>query len=123
MKTADFFILNKYTVRIAFALGCLLACEIATAKREVVVQAETAPPPAPALILNLPTDEALKTEAPAWAIGSLNPTDANDGNQLVAGRKKKAPLVDCGMDMYQNTGPDISLTSRLTGECDLKLHY
>ena len=122
MKTTDISISFKYSARIAIALGCLLACQITAAKRQVVVQAETIQKP-PELILNLPADEAIKTEVPAWTMGSLNPTDASDGNQLVAGRKKKAPLVDCGMDMYQNTGPDISLTSRLTGECDLKLHY
>ena len=122
MKTADISNLYKYTAHIAIALGCLVACEIANAKREVVVQAETVQK-SPELNLNLPADDAIKTEEPAWAIGSLKPIDANDANQLVAGRKKKAPLVDCGMDMYQNTGPDISLTSRLTGECDLKLHY
>jgi len=122
VNTADFLILYKYTARIAITLICILASPIATAKREVVVQAQTLQK-SPELILNLPADDAVKTEQPAWAIGSLNPTDANDGNQLVAGSKKKAPLVDCGMDMYQNTGPDISLTSRLTGECDLKLHY
>ena len=122
MKTADFFNSLKYTSRIAIALGCLLACQLATAKRQVVVQAETVQK-SPELNLNLPTDDNLKTAEPAWTLGSLKPSDANDGNQLVAGRKKKAPLVDCGMDMYQNTGPDISFTSRLTGECDLKLHY
>ncbi len=120
--TADISILFKFTARIAIALCCLLACQIASAKRQVIVQAETVQK-SPELNLNLPADDAIKTEEPAWAIGSLKPSDANDGNQLVAGRKKKAPLVDCGMDVYHNTGPDISLTSRLTGECDLKLHY
>ena len=122
MKSADFFILYKYSVRFAIALGCLLACEIAAAKRAVVVQVETIKK-SPELILNLPAEQVPNIEEPAWSIHTLKPTDGNDGNQLVAAKKKKAPLVDCGMDVYQNTGPDISLTSRLTGECDLKLHY
>jgi hypothetical protein len=124
MKTTEFFNINKYTVRIALALCGLLAYQNVMAKRQVVVQAEPAKTPPPALILNLPAENAMNNEEPAWAKPSLTPSlNSNDANQLVAERKKKAPIVNCGMDMYQNTGPDIPLTSRLTGECDLKLHY
>jgi len=122
VKTADFFNSHRHTTLAVFSIGCLMVCQTGLAKREVTVTAEPIQK-TPDLILNLPADVAIKSEQPTWALRSVSPTDINDSNQLVANRKKKPPLVDCGMDVYRNTGPDISLTSRLTGECDVKLHY
>jgi len=75
------------------------------------------------LILSLPEDE-IKSENSGWTLNSDQKAISAENQQFVAGGKKKRPLnLDCGMDVYQNTGPDISITSRLTGECDVKYHY
>ena len=81
------------------------------------------------LILDLPTDEFL---SPVERNGNTaiipNPQSFSqkrqENQQIIASDKKKTPLnVDCGMDLYQNTAPEVSMTSRLTGECDFKYHY
>ena len=47
-----------------------------------------------------------------------------DTNNIIAGRQPKKPVnVDCGVDVNQYTSIDNSLSSRLTGECDLHYRY
>ena len=119
MKTADFITLKK--LRSACAIACLLVFHSVAAKSD-------APPPetfneSSELILTLPDNE-IKGDEPVWSAHSFQIQNGGDGSQIMAGGKKKTPLdVNCGMDVYQNTAPDVPLGNRLTGECDLKYHY
>jgi len=75
------------------------------------------------LILSLP-DKELKIDTPTGTPDPLNSQTNHDTPQLLADTHKKKPLnLDCGMDLYPNTAADLSLTSRLTGTCDVKYHY
>ncbi len=47
-----------------------------------------------------------------------------EANQIIADKIKKNPVkMDCGMDVNQYAYADNSITSRLSGECDLKYNY
>ena len=91
------------------------------------VSAKSAPPKPkqnttsqPALILTLPE------QIPSSGINGLTNSASNAGieNQIIAEHHKKAPVdLDCDMNLLQNTSPDVSLTGRLSGECDVKYHY
>jgi hypothetical protein len=121
VKTTDFIKLTK-TPRAFIALVCLLAFHSATAKSSP----PSAPPPEKAqeLILSLPADQSIENGKTGLLANTWQTQNTPETLPLIVGGRKKAPLnVDCGMDLYKNTGPDISLTSRLTGNCDLKYHY
>lgn len=122
MKSTDFLKLIN-PPRTIIGLVCLLAFHSATAKPSPP-SAPPAPEKIPELILTLPADESIETGNPSSQANTWQTQNTPETLPLIVGGRKKAPLnVDCGMDLYKNTGPDISLTSRLTGACDLKYHY
>jgi len=121
VNTADFLTKLLKASRTVIAMACMAVFHSVAAYSD-------APSPetfnkSAKLILNLP-DEIIKTDNSTGSQYSFQTQNLGEAKQLIAGAKKNTPLnVDCGMDVYQNTGPDISLSSRLTGECDLKYKY
>lgn len=119
MKATD--LLNKKLSKASLIAVCVMVFHVAVAKSDAI-SPETFNK-SHGLILNLPAED-IKTEDSSWSTHSLAVMPKSRDNNIIASGSKKTPLnVDCGMDVYQNTGPDISLTSRLTGECDFKYHY
>ena len=120
MKTAYLLIKCNKFLRIFFTLFCLLILYASPAK-------SAGPTPdssqqRASLILKLPQDE-IKTDNAGGAGNGLVLQQA-DANQMALTGKRKTPLnVDCGMDIFPANNPDISLSSRLTGECDVKYHF
>ena len=121
MKTTDCSYKKSTSSRLILSLLCLLVFHAANAKSDSTASAATGK--SKELILSLPNTELKGNDSP-WSAQPLLGASTDTGKQLIAGGRKKTPLaVDCGMDVYQNSGPDVSLTSRLTGECDFKYHY
>lgn len=117
MNTADFFTPN-------FISGCLIAMASLLSLPAVMAQPNAKKPndliKPPELILNLP-DSRLQTDDASWTQPSQHSADSK---QIIVGSRRKAPLnLDCGVDVYPTVNPDISLSSRLTGECDFKYRY
>ncbi|QWF69495.1 hypothetical protein KEF85_08875 [Methylomonas paludis] len=114
---------SRTTVAVVFMLVFHAAgAKSAPPKPAPVNQVEVQAPALQAapLILSLPDTEIKTTDS----ILDMHSQQAGDNLQLLAGNRKKAPVnLDCGMDLYQNSAPDVSLGSRLTGVCDLKYHY
>jgi len=122
MNFAKLFNLLFKPYRITCMLLCLLGFHAAEAKSEAPKANNSAK--APDLVLDLPANGLLLDATKTSNSLSINNNNSTDNQQLIVSGKKNQPLnLGCGMDMYQNIGPDISLTSRLTGECDLKYHY
>lgn len=127
MKAADLFFLLVKPFRTTIALVCLLTFHAVAAKSEAPVsKSATKTKPPINLILDLPDNFVSSKDYNPQILpntpyfGQKN----NDNQQLIAGDKKKRSLnVDCGMDMYQNSAPEVPMSSRLTGECDFKYHY
>jgi hypothetical protein len=117
----------------------LLACDAAVAKTtshkarpaalDVDVNAQSANSlpfsPAPSLNLNLPETSGLTTEATQKGQSAISKQVSDNALQILAGTKKpnNAVRMDCGMDVMPTSNPDVSLGSRLTGECDFKYRY
>lgn len=124
-KTMNDSVLFNFNIRSRMTAGliCLLAFQSIPAKSNPP-STKTQPEQPRELILSLPSQDAPVGGKPTWSENLRPLQNADDTNPIIAGGKKKPAVnVDCGMDVYQNSGPDISLTSRLTGECDLKYRY
>ncbi len=108
-------ILHAFTMPIAIA-GCLVFYSVTTFA--------DAPPPetfnkSSELILTL-SDQWLQPEKQS----AFKTPKGSDTNQIVADKIKKTPVkMDCGMDVTPYAYTDNSITSRLSGECDLKYNY
>jgi hypothetical protein len=139
MNATDFFnILNKAIIG-AVALPGLLICQAAVAKSTAHRPPASAPAldiiinglpgnskttALPTLNLSLPDDVGKPAPSGTWPPLSAPAAKADINQQILAGAKKQPPVkMDCGMDVLQTSNPDVSLTSRLSGECDLKYHY
>ncbi|WP_347987018.1 hypothetical protein [Methylomonas sp. AM2-LC] len=124
MNFANFFNFIGKPYRITCVLMCLLGFHAAEAKSEAPKANQSIK--RPDLVLDLQADNLLLDSNMTGnnLVINTNIDNATDNQQLIVANKKKQPLnLGCGMDVYQNTGPDISISSRLTGECDLKYHY
>jgi len=116
VNTADFFTPN-------FVSGCLIVMASLLSLPAVMAQPSAKKTndliKPPELILSLP-DSKLQTDDSSWT----QPSQRADSKQIIVGSRRKAPLnLDCGVDVYQYANPDVSLSSRLTGECDFKYRY
>ena len=115
--------------RSTLAVVFLLVFHAASAKSAPPKMVKVSPPPplpVPALNLTLPdtdlkqttTDGLLSLQRPL-----LSPAPA-DNLQLLAEHHKKPPVdMGCEMGLAQTLAPEVSLSSRLGGVCDLKYHY
>lgn len=117
MKTADF--LNRFlnATRATIAITGLLVFYSITTNAD-------APSPetfnkSSELVLTL-SDQLLQSDKQS----ALNMPKGSDTNKTITDKTPKTPVkMDCGMDVNQNISIDNSLSSRLTGECDLHYSY
>lgn len=109
------------TIKPSVAVLCLIAFHAAAAKSDSAAPDQPAKAlPSQPLILTLPNQIPLDSPNQWQTRAASNPEE----QQLIAeGRKSKSVDLNCGMNMVQNAAPEVSLTGRVGGECDVKYHY
>lgn len=114
MKTVDLFLTSPITT---MAIAGLLFCFSIMANAE-------APSPetfnkSSELVLSL-SDHWLQPDKQT----SFKTQNGGDSSHVIADKTQKKPInVDCGVDVNPYANNDNSLSSRLTGECDLHYRY
>lgn len=97
-----------------FPINCALA--------EKVVVTHHAPVQNKSLILDLPSTDLIIADQPVFGI--VNQSQNEDSPLFIASGKKQTPInVNCNMNVFQTSAPEIPLASKLTGECGFKYRY
>lgn len=114
MKTSDLFLISPKTT--IAAAGLLMVFSLTT--RADAPSPETFTKSSE-LVLTL-SDDWLQADKQT----SFKTQNSSNTNTIITNKAHEKPVkVDCGMDVNQFAGNDNSLSSRLTGECELHYNY